>query len=114
MGPMADETFVSEAIQPEAGTFDASAMARGEPGLPLALTWRGRRFDVVQVVATWKTSSADRGEMYLRRHWFDVLASTGERLTLYCERQAHNRRRPKARWWLYTLRSTDSVRPLAL
>ena len=110
---MAAETFVSEAVVPEAGTFDASAMARGEPGLPTAFAWRGRRFEVVQVVATWKTSTADRGEMYLRRHSFDVLAATGERMTVYCERQAHNRRRPKARWWLYTLRSPNPAPPAA-
>ena len=89
--------------------FAAAAMARGEPGLPKAFTWRGRRFEVVRVIATWKSSTADRGEKYLRRHWFDVLAATGERLTLYCERQAHNRRRPKARWWLYTIHSADAV-----
>ena len=102
---MGEETFVSEAVEPEAGTFDAAAMSRGEPGLPRLFTWRGRRFDVARVVRTWKTSTADRGEMYLRRHWFEVIAATGERLTLYCERQARTRDRPKARWWLYTIRT---------
>lgn len=105
---MGDEAFVSEAVAPEAGTFDASAMARGEPGLPRVFTWRGRRFEVAQVLATWKTSTADRGEMYLRRHWYEVLAASGERMTLYCERQARNRTRAKARWWLYTFRPPDS------
>jgi hypothetical protein len=39
--------------------------------------------------------------MYLRRHWFELLATPGERMTLYCERQARSRSKPKARWWLY-------------
>ena len=97
------ETFVSEAISPEAGSFDAAAMARGEPGLPRAFAWRGRRFEVAQVYSTHKTSTPDRGEMYLRRHWFQVGTVSGERMTLYCERQTKNRSRPKARWWLYSI-----------
>ena len=98
---MAEETFVSEAVVPEAGSFDAAAMARGEPGMPRAFTWRGVRYEVAQVLSTWKSSTPDRGEMYLRRHWFEVRTATGERMTLYCERQTKNRAKPKARWWLY-------------
>ena len=95
------ETFVSEAVTPEAGTFDAAAMARGEPGVPRAFVWRGRRFEAAEVVGRWKTSTRDRGELYLRRHWFELRVASGERMTLYCERQAKNLRNPKARWWLY-------------
>ena len=97
------ETFVSEAVTPEPGSFDAAAMSRGEPGLPRAFTWRGRRFEVVQTLSTWKTSSRERGELYLRRHWFEVRVASGERMTLYCERQTKNRKQPKARWWLYKM-----------
>jgi hypothetical protein len=50
-GPVPSEAFVSEAVTPEAGSFDAAAMSRGEPGLPRAFTWRGRRFEVAEVVA---------------------------------------------------------------
>lgn len=97
------EQFVSEAIVPSAGTSDASAMARGEPGLPREFTWRGTRYVVAELLATWKSSTAERGEMYLRRHWFRVRTTSGEKMTLYCERQAKNAKRPKARWWLYTI-----------
>ena len=100
---MSDEAFVSEAVVPEAGSFDAAAMSRGEPGLPRAFAWRGRRYEVAQVLSTYKTCTPDRGELYLRRHWFQVRTITGERMTLYCERQAKNRNRPKARWWLYSM-----------
>ena len=100
---MPEETFVSEAVVPAPGGFNASAMSRGEPGLPQSFTWRHRRFEVAAVVSTWKSSTRERGELYLRRHWFDVLTATGERMTLYCERQTQNRNRPRARWWLYKL-----------
>lgn len=106
------EEFVSEAIVPEPGTFDAAAMARGEPGLPGAFTWRGRRYVVIKLVAGWKKTGTDRGEVYLRRHYYDVETATGERMTLYCERQTKDRKKPKARWWLYTVRgSAASSRP---
>jgi hypothetical protein len=99
--PRSGETFVSEAVTPEAESFDAAAMARGEPGLPRAFVWRGKRYEVAAVVGRWKTSTRERGELYLRRHWFEVKAASGERMTLYCERQARNLKKPKARWWLY-------------
>jgi hypothetical protein len=41
--------------------------------------------------------------MYLRRHWFRIVTTTGERMTLYCERQTKNAKKPKARWWLYSI-----------
>jgi hypothetical protein len=96
------EQFVSEAIEPLFGTFDPAAMSRGEPGLPARFTWRGAEYRVARIEQTWKTSTPDRGEMYLRRHWFRVRCASGEMMTLYCERQSKNRRRPKARWWLYS------------
>jgi hypothetical protein len=40
------EEFVSEAIVPVAGTFDAGAMSRGEPGLPARFTWRDKIYTV--------------------------------------------------------------------
>lgn len=97
------EDFVSEPIIPVPGGFDAAAMSRGEPGLPSNFTWRGKGYAVAQLLSTWKTSTPERGELYLRRHWFAVLTTTGERMTLYCERQAKNAKRPKARWWLYSM-----------
>jgi hypothetical protein len=110
--PDQHEAFVSEAITPEAGSFDALAMSRGEPGLPAAFTWRGTRYVVHRLISTWKTSTPDRGEMYLRRHWFELETTTGERMTLYCQRQAGSAARRKQRWWLYTwVRATETDRP---
>ncbi|HEY7120118.1 MAG TPA: DUF6504 family protein [Tepidisphaeraceae bacterium] len=101
------EEFVSEAIEPVAGSFDASAMARGEAGVPRAFAWRGTSYVVAQVLGAWKSSSADRGEMYLRRHWYRVETESGERMTLYCERQARSAKRAKKRWWLYSVGRAD-------
>ena len=102
-----DEEFVSEPILPEPGRGDAAAMARGEPGLPARFTWRGRAYRVLGLVRQWKTSGPCRhgsGEMYLRRHWYRVVTDPSAEMTVYCDRQACDRRRPKARWWVYSVR----------
>jgi phosphoribosylglycinamide formyltransferase-1 len=100
--PTTRAEFVSEPLTPVAGTADTSAMARGEPGLPKSFRWRQREHAVVQVVRTWKSSTPELGEMYLRRHWFEVLTDTGLQLTIYCERQRRSPSRPKSRWWVYS------------
>ena len=97
------EEFISEAIEPVAGTADTGAMARGEPGLPSRFVWRGRTYQVAQVLRTWKTSSPSGGEMYLRRHWYEVQCASGERMTIYCQRQARTAKSATRRWWLYSL-----------
>ena len=97
------EDFVSEAIIPAAGTFDPSAMSRGEPGLPRSFTWRDNSYEIARLVSRWKSTGTDRGETYLRRHWFSIETTAGQRMTIYCERQAKPGRSPKARWWLYSM-----------
>ena len=91
--------------------FDAAAMSRGEPGLPTRFRWRGVEYRVAGVEQAWKTSTPDRGEMYLRRHWFRVRCESGEAMTLYCERQARSRGRAKARWWVYSVASAPGRAP---
>jgi hypothetical protein len=98
---MAGEQFVSEAIEPKAGSFDASAMARGEAGVPSEFSWRGKAYVVEGVLASWKGTRTDRGEVYLKRHWFRVRVSGGQCMVIYCERQATPGRSPKRRWWVY-------------
>lgn len=97
------DRFVSEPIMPRAGAFDAAAMARGEPGLPAEFTWRNQQYVVAKVLNTWKTSTAESGRLYLRRHWYRILTADGRIMTLYCQRQTQNPRNPKARWWLYSI-----------
>jgi len=99
------EEFVSEPITPSPGTADATAMGRGEPGLPSRFTWREREYVITAVLKAWKTSSPEggTGRLYLRRHWYTVQTDVGPQMTLYCERQTRNQRRPKARWWVYSM-----------
>jgi len=100
------ERFVGEEMQPVAGTFDAAGMARGEPGLPLRFTWRGTEYRVVAVIEKWKSTGPCRhgsSELYVRRHWYKIRTEPPAEMTVYCDRQAKDRRRPKGRWWIYSL-----------
>jgi hypothetical protein len=101
----AAEEFVSEPLQPIAGTADTSAMSRGEPGLPRRFVWRKQEYAVMQVLRTWKSSGREgfSGEMYLRRHWFEIATDSALRMTIYCERQARSGKNPKSRWYVYTV-----------
>jgi hypothetical protein len=100
---ISNEQFVSQQIEPQSASGDIHSMSRGEPGLPQSFTWSGKRLEVASIAKIWKTSIRDRGDLYLRRHWFEVFTTDGSRLKLYCERQTRNRSKPKARWWLYTI-----------
>jgi len=101
----AGEEFVGEELTPEAGSGDAAMASHGEPGLPRRFQWRGRSYEVVGVIDKWKTQGPCRhgsGEMYLRRHWYRIQVSPHAVLTVYCDRQAKDRRKPKSRWWVYS------------
>jgi len=100
------EEFISEPIQPVAGTFDTTGMTRGEPGLPQRFVWRDQEYTVAAVLEVWKEDGPCRhgsGEMYLRKHWFKIATAQGPRMTLYFERQARSKRESKMRWWLFTI-----------
>jgi hypothetical protein len=108
------EEFISEQIVPVPGTASTAGMARGEPGLPARFTWRGRQYRVVRVMQTWKTSGPCRSgadEIYLRRHWYKIRTDPDAVMTLYFERQAVHPRRPKARWWIYSLQRGAADQP---
>ena len=98
------EQFISESITPRPGSFDSTAIARGEPSMPTHFTWRDTEYRVDEILEVYKTSSteAGSGEVYLRRHWWTVTTTTGDTMKIYCERQK-NRKNAKARWFLYTL-----------
>src|SRR5262245_45726183 len=106
------DQFISEPLTPVPGAAYAAAMSRGEPGLPRMFTWRKQRHAVTAVLRSWKSSGREggkaTGEMYLRRHWHEIVTDTGLQMTVYCDRQARNRSRPKARWWVYTVRSAEA------
>ena len=62
-------------------------MSRGEPGLPGGFSWRQETYTIQRVMSRWKSSGTDRGERYLRRHWYRIQTTTGEYMTVYCQRQ---------------------------
>lgn len=104
--PTEREEFVCEEMHPVADTFDAAGMARGEPGLPGRFVWRETEYRVAGVMRTWKTSGHCRNgsdEMYLRRHWFQIITEPHAVMTVYCDRQAKDRKNPKRRWWVYSV-----------
>jgi hypothetical protein len=102
------ESFISEPIAPESGSFALAGMARGEPGLPAAFVWRGKQYAVAGVLESSKSTGADRSggsERYVRKHWYRVRTTTGEVMTLYFTRQpGAGRRRSRQRWTLFSMR----------
>ena len=99
--------LISEAITPNSGTFDTVRMARGEPGLPTGFAWRGQSLEVGEVIQAWKESSHEgghaQGELYLRRHYYQIRMSDDSTWTVYFIRQTPKSGNPKNRWFLYTI-----------
>lgn len=95
---------VFEEVTPEGLGFDANAMARGEPGVPMRFRWRGRTYEVAQVLATRReVSRADAGAgAYVRRHVVTVVTRSGERMELSGARGPRGGR-ANARWMLRTV-----------
>jgi RimJ/RimL family protein N-acetyltransferase len=99
--------LVSERILPEQGAFDVAAMARGEPGLPASFVWRGQRYHVSRLLTTRRATGEDRGDTYVRRHYFDIETSDALQMTIYFERNP-GRARERA-WWLFTLSPPEPI-----
>ena len=113
---MTRDEFICEPLTPVAGTGDTIAMSKAEPGVPERFFWRGGEWRTLGIIRRWKTSSRERGgtEIYLRRHWHEILAQPaagGEtrQMTIYCDRRAKNRQKPKQRWFVYTIRAEEML-----
>lgn len=82
------------------------SMATGEPALPQRFKWREDEYEVAEVVSKEREFQPEGhragNEKYLRKHWFEVVTTSGERMKLYCERQARGRNKT-LRWWLYSI-----------
>ena len=109
-----DSEFISEPIEPEAGSFSTDLMSQGLAALPRAFTWRGLRYGIVRCLSHTKQSQAEGhttdGERYLRRQQFIVELDTGQTATIYVQRHAprgSKGRSAKRRWYLYSI-SPDS------
>ena len=93
-------TFVSKPLVPQGGSYDTDVMSRGEPSLPPAFAFGDELIEIAGVRTTWRSTKTDRGDMYLKRHWFECACRDGRIATIYFDRGA---RRNQPRWWLYTI-----------
>jgi Family of unknown function (DUF6504) len=101
--PKRKSRFVGEPIRPQAGSGSLAAMSRGEPGLPVAFTWRDRRYEIATVVSSWKGHGEDRGDVYVRRHWYDIETACGARMRIYFDRNPGRSKSKLGRWWLFSI-----------
>ena len=99
--------LISEPVAPHRGTFDATRMGMGEPGLPSGFDWRGESVSVIEQLSAWKHSSREGaragGELYLRRHYYKLRMSNGAVWTVYFVRQVPKSGNARNRWFLYTV-----------
>ena len=93
--------FVSRPIAPSGDGFLTAADGNAPP-VPQAFAWEGGMLRVAAIVRTWRTTKTDRGDAYLKRHWFELRTQDGAILEVYYDRQA---RRGASQWWLYTIAS---------
>lgn len=100
------EKFISEQIFPVSDSIDTEGMSKGEPGFPNRFIWQETEYVVEEILEKWKgTAQCSHGskEMYLRKHWFKIVSTTGETMKIYFERQPKSKRELKSRWWLYSI-----------
>lgn len=71
-----------------------------EPPVPVAFRWDDRTLQISEVIRSWRSTKTDRGDAYLKRHWFELRAVSGEKLEVYYDRES---RRGQPQWWLYTI-----------
>ena len=95
--------FISQPLHADAGP-PAGNM---EPSLPQEFDWSGERLIVVTVLRSWRSTKMDRGDVYLKRFWFEFTLPDARVATVYFDREA---KPGSPHWWLYTLESPDVLR----
>ena len=91
--------FVGKPLVPE-GALDVAVLAQGEPSLPAAFRLGDERITVAELLRTWRSTKDDRGDTYVKKHWFEFITGDGRLAVAYFDRGA---RKGAPRWWLYTL-----------
>ena len=94
------ERFISKPIKPAGET--ASAPLQSGPSLPAAFQFEGEDLIVKRVIRVWRSTKDDRGDTYVKRHWFEFETEDGRRIIVYFDRSAH---RNESRWWIYKITS---------
>jgi hypothetical protein len=93
-------SFVSEPIEPVGGAHPEAGPADRGPAPPIAFRWRDEIIEIATIVRTWQSTKDDRGDTYLKRHWFETTLRDGRTAVVYFDRAA---RRGSPPWRLYTL-----------
>jgi hypothetical protein len=91
--------FVSQPIAPS-GEQLVTPASGSEPPVPRAFRWGNRRLEIAEVARSWRSTKTDRGDAYLKRHWFELRTGDGATVEVYFDRQA---RRGSSQWWLYAI-----------
>lgn len=76
------------------------ALDRSGTDLPRAFRWGDEVLEVAVVRKQWRGTKEDRGDVYLKRHWYEFETPGGRIATVYFDRGA---KPGKPRWWLYTI-----------
>jgi hypothetical protein len=82
-----------------AGDGFVTPASGGEPPIPRAFTWGDRTLTVAAVLRAWRSTKTDRGDTYLKRHWFALETAEGATIEVYFDRDS----RRGSEWWLYTI-----------
>jgi hypothetical protein len=91
--------FVSRPLVP-AGEGFVTPASGSEPPVPSAFIWGDRVLGVTAVLRSWRSGKTDRGDTYLKRHWFELQTACGHRIEVYYDREA---RHGASQWWLYVI-----------
>jgi hypothetical protein len=91
--------FVSCPLVPTGDGF-LTPTSGSEPPIPRVFLWGGRRLLITEVLRSWRSTKADRGDVYLKRHWYELRTASGEKLEVYYDRES---RRAASSWWLYAI-----------
>lgn len=91
--------FISAPIMPGSEGLVTPATG-GEPPVPALFIWNDRRLAVRAVLRSWRSAKVDRGDTYLKRHWYELETADGATIQVYYDRES---RRGASRWWLYTI-----------
>jgi hypothetical protein len=97
--------FVGRPLQP-AGEGFATAASGSEPPVPRAFRWGDRTIMIAAVLRQWRSTKTDRGDAYLKRHWFELRTDDGATVEVYFDRQS---RRGAPQWWLYAIDESGAV-----
>lgn len=91
--------FASAALTPLGDGFITTADGSAPP-IPNVFSWKEGEFHVTRVLRSWRSTKTDRGDTYLKRHWFELETAERQRIEVYYDREA---RKGASHWWLYTI-----------